>query len=267
MQLLVDCSNFGLIKFLFLLSSLSPYFTPAEDVANFLVSRHGIRVDLSYIEQNLMPSLAGAMDDSSEAVFDIVELASMLLIPHLRKMGALEDEYEVSDFFGKVLGMIISDVTGEDTKHFVLNRDTMREIMEFYGEEDVNDEIIDEMLRAAGADPKDDTNFDYRALLAATTADIQQVKLDWDSTITTHYDDVLDGTTLDTNLEDNDPDEEISKSQFDNAGKQVQRIFTFPTIDFVAENYRSKSFMVLLWLLVIVAFFAYAFAFQTTIGQ
>jgi hypothetical protein len=214
-----------------------------------------------------MPSLAGAMDDSTEAVFDIVEITSMLLIPHLRKMGALEDEYDVSDFFGKVLGMIISDVTGNTSEQLMLNRDMMREIMEFYGEEDVNDEIIDEMLWAAGADPKEDTNFDYRALLAGTTGDIQQVKLDWDSTITTHYDDVLDGTTLDTNLEDNDPDEEIFKSQFDNAGKQVQRIFTFPTIDFVAENYRSKSFNIILWLLVIVGFFAYAFEFQTTVGK
>lgn len=214
-----------------------------------------------------MPSLAGAMDDSSDAVFDIVELASMLLIPHLRKQAAKDDEYDISDFFSKVLNMIVTDVVGATGKHVVLNREMMREIMEFYGEEDVKDEIIDDMLRAAGADPKEDTNFDYRNLLAATTGDIQQVQLDWDSTITTHYDDVLDGTTLDTNLEDNDPDEEISKSQFDNAGKQVQRIFTFPTIDFVAENYRSKSFNIILWLLVIVAFFAYAFAFKTAVGK
>lgn len=214
-----------------------------------------------------MPNLAGAMDDSSDAVFDIVELTSMILIPHIRKMSAGEDEYDVSDFFNKVLSMIVTDVTGATGKHVVLNREMMREIMEFYGEEDVSDEIIDDMLLAAGADPKEDTDFDYRALVAATTSDIQQVQLDWDSTITTHYDDVLDGTTLDTNLEDNDPDEELAKSHFDTAGKQVERIFTFPTIDFVAENYRSKSFNIILWLLVIVAFFAYAFAFQTTVGK
>lgn len=214
-----------------------------------------------------MPSLAGAMDESSEAVvFDIVEIASMLLIPHLRKAAAAEDEYAMQDFFQKVLKMIVGDVTGESDR-IVLNKSTMREILEFYGEDAVPEEIIDEMLEAAGADPKNDTEFDFNNLIAATTGDIQQIDLDWANTPTTHYDDVLDGTTLDANLEDNDPDEEIAKSNFDSAGNEVQRIFTFPTIDFVAENYRSKTFNIILWLLVIIAFFAYAFQFQTAVGR
>lgn len=214
-----------------------------------------------------MPSLAGAMDESSEAVvFDIVEIASMLLIPHLRKAAAAEDEYAMQDFFQKVLKMIVGDVTGESDR-IVLNKSTMREILEFYGEDAVPEEIIDEMLEAAGADPKNDAEFDFNNLIAATTGDIQQIDLDWANTPTTHYDDVLDGTTLDANLEDNDPDEEIAKSNFDSAGNEVQRIFTFPTIDFVAENYRSKTFNIILWLLVIIAFFAYAFQFQTAVGR
>ncbi|KAI2490942.1 hypothetical protein MHU86_23630 [Fragilaria crotonensis] len=63
----------------------------AEDVVNFLLSRHGIKADLTYVERNLMPGLAGNIDESPDAVFDLVELASILLIPHLRKTGAEHD--------------------------------------------------------------------------------------------------------------------------------------------------------------------------------
>ena len=103
--------------------------------------------------------------------------------------------------------------------------------------------------------------------MQATTGDIQQVNPDWQDTPTTHYDDVLDGTVLDANLEDNDLDEEISNSKLDDAGNAVQRIFTAPTIDYVAENYRSKSFNAILWVTYIIGFAAYAFRFQTKVGS
>ena len=212
-----------------------------------------------------MPGLAGAMDESpdADAVFDITELASMLLIPHLRKEGAGEDPEQL---FGPVLDMIMLDVTGS-TKPAVLDRAMMKRIMAAYGEDDVPPEVIDEMLQAAGAAREGVTDFDYKVLVQATTGDIQQVNPDWQDTPTTHYDDVLDGTALDANLEDNDPDEEISKSKLDDSGNAVQRIFTATTIDFVAENYRSKAFNVILWVLVVVGFFTYAFQFQTALGS
>ncbi|KAI2490941.1 hypothetical protein MHU86_23629 [Fragilaria crotonensis] len=59
--------------------------------------------------------------------------------------------------------------------------------------------------------------FDYKKLVNATTADIQQYDPEWETRETTYYDDVLDGTSLDANLEDNDPDEELAKSNFDDA--------------------------------------------------
>jgi hypothetical protein len=52
-----------------------------------LASRHGIKADVDYVKQHLMPDLAGVLSahNDQESIFDIVELVSMLLIPHLRK--------------------------------------------------------------------------------------------------------------------------------------------------------------------------------------
>ena len=39
--------------------------------------------------------------------------------------------------------------------------------------------------------------------------------------------------------------------------RQVQRIFTFSAIDYVAENFRSVHFTMFLWVTVVVAYFSY----------
>jgi hypothetical protein len=260
----------------------------ADDVINFLTSRHGIKVDKKYVEENLMPGLAGVMDESPDAVFDLTELTSMLIIPHLRKVSSTlevteepvdqDDENRVKDddaaisntLFESVSQFILRDVNGSP-EPAILDRTLMMKIMSKYGESDVSTAVIDEMLLAAGVDPNNESNIlvylDAKSLQQATTSDVQQYDPNWENKATTFYDDVLDGTALDANLEDNDPDEEISKSKFDDAGNKIRRIFTFPTIDFVAENFRSKMFNVALWLLVIVAFFAYALGFQSSIGR
>ena len=210
-----------------------------------------------------MPGLAGDIDESPDAVFDIVELASILLIPHLRKTGAGDDR----DFlFDKVLKMITLDVTGS-SEPVRLDRTMMLNIMKTYGEDDVSSAVVDEMLNAAGVQENGSTMFDYHVLLNASTADIQQYDPEWETRETTYYDDVLDLTALDANLEDNDPDEELTKSNFDDAPDKIRRVFTLPTIDFVAENYRSKTFNVVLWALGVVAFVNYAYDFETSLGQ
>ncbi|KAI2493597.1 hypothetical protein MHU86_20955 [Fragilaria crotonensis] len=160
-----------------------------------------------------MPGLAGDIDESPDAVFDLVELASILLIPHLRKTGAGDD----SEFlFDRVLKMITLDVTGS-SEPVRLDRTLMLNIMKTYGEEDVTSAVVDEMLKAAGVQKDGSPMFDYKKLVNATTADIQQYDPEWETRETTYYDDVLDRTSLDANLEDNDPDEELAKANFDDA--------------------------------------------------
>ena len=56
------------------------------------MSRHGIRADKDLVENRLMPGLAEAMGDNPSAVFDIVELVSILVIPNLKKVANQEDD-------------------------------------------------------------------------------------------------------------------------------------------------------------------------------
>jgi hypothetical protein len=73
-----------------------------------------------------MPGLAGVMDDSSHVVFDLAELTSMLIIPHLRKISSTleiaersneqyaenKTEDDSNNLFVSVSQFILMDVTG-----------------------------------------------------------------------------------------------------------------------------------------------------------
>jgi hypothetical protein len=131
--------------------------------------------------------------------------------------------------------MIVLDSTGSHDP-IQLNHETMKQILETYGEEDVSDEVIDEMLLAAGV--KESTEFDSVKLIQATVGDTGQYMLDWENRLSTHYDDVLEGTTLELQDKNEESDEELlSGSMLDADNNEVRRVFTFPTIDLVAENY------------------------------
>ena len=259
------------------------------------MSRHGIRADKDLVEKRLMPSLAGAMGDNPSAVFDIVELVSILVIPNRKKVANQEDAaIDQQKLFGNVLKMILSDVYGSANQPPpILNRETMIEILETYDEVDVSPQIIDEMLRAAGVQPgqddddddqnKDASRFNIDALMNATTGDVPQFNNEWVDSATTHYDDVFHGTTLDGKNDtpslhglrksvggkSSEDDSGIPQAMEGMEGGDVtqdalKRVFTFPTIDYVAENYSSKFFVVLLWVLTIVAYFVYFLGLQTS---
>jgi len=261
----------------------------AEDVIHFLMSRHGIQADMDFVKEHLMPGLAGALGDSSVAVFDIVEIVSILLIPYLKNEG---EEYVASkdnppaNIFGKVLGMILKDAStteSVDEKPF-LDRAMMQNILEAYGEFGVPPEVIDEMLVAAGAPlGEDPARLDAEMLMKACTSDIVHYNSQWDKSATTHYYDVFHGTTLDADEEDAPSaptgfrgnikhtiskdlaDEEVAKSKFD-GGSCVKRVYTAPSIDGIAENYNSKTFVTVLWLLIVVIYFTYILGLTSVAG-
>jgi hypothetical protein len=229
------------------------------------MSRHGIQADLDFVKEHLMPGLAGALGDSAVAVFDIVEIVSILLIPFLKSEGErVADDPE--NVFGKVLSMILKDATGSAERP-VLDRAAMQNILETYGEFGVPAEVIDEMLAAAGAlGEEDPARLDAKMLMKACTSDLVQYSSHWDKTPTTHYYDVFQGTTMDAggsdptairrNTSNTLADEEGTKSKFDGS-KNVKRVYTAPSIDGIAENYSSKTFITVLWVLVVVAYFTY----------
>ena len=236
------------------------------------MSRHGIQADIGFVNENLMPGLAGALGDSSFSVFDIVEIVGILLIPHLKREDASVDSPD--SLFSKVLRMILKDATGS-TETPILDRALMQNILETYGEFEVPAEIIDEMMLAAGAH-QNPTHFDAMTLMKACTGDTTQYNIQWDTTFTTHYDDVFQGTSLDglkgttsssnTQRAKNDDVEDFAaKSKFDE-GQQVKRVYTAPSIDGIAENYNSKTFVTTMWVLVVVVYFTYILNLTSSLG-
>jgi hypothetical protein len=274
----MQCLLLRLKKFVFNLNSLRSCFASyaAEDVVHFLMSRHGIQADMDFVKEHLMPGLAGALGDNPVAVFDIVEIVSILLIPYLKNEREAGDPENV---FGKVLGMILKDATGSVERPF-LERTVMRNILESYGEFGVPLEVIDEMLVAAGAIGEDPARLDADMLMKACTSDLVQYDSHWDKTPTTHYYDVFHGTTLDADedaptairgsatqgLSKDLADEEGAKSKFDGGGN-VKRVYTAPSIDGIAENYNSKTFITVLWVLVVVVYFTYILNLTSAIAS
>ena len=178
----------------------------------FLASRHGVKADLDFVKERLMPSLAGALGetkttniDNNKSVFDIVEMTSLLLIPHLLQLvNDPNRRAERNVFFGRVRDLILADVTGSNEAADApplqsLNRAFVRQLLEFYGEERVSQRAIDDMLAAAGVrDDFGEVLFSAEALAKATTGDVWRYRAtQWDESLTTHFDDVFHGSVLD----------------------------------------------------------------------
>ena len=237
------------------------------------MSRHGIQADIAFVNEQLMPGLAGALGDCPFSVFDIVEIVGILLIPHLNRQDESVDTPD--SLFSKVLNMILKDATGS-TEIPILDRALMKNILETYGEFEVPAEVIDEMMLAAGA-IQNPTHLDAMTLMKACTGDTAQYNTQWDTTLTTHYDDVFQGTSLDglkgtassshaLKSKNDDVEDFAGKSKFDE-GQQVKRVYTAPSIDGIAENYNSKTFVTTTWVLIVVVYFTYLLDSTSALGR
>jgi hypothetical protein len=63
-----------------------------EDVVYFLSSRHGIQAHPDLVEQDILTNLAGDFGSNSSQVMDLCQMASILLLPHVKKLAAAMDE-------------------------------------------------------------------------------------------------------------------------------------------------------------------------------
>lgn len=246
----------------------------AEDVTTYLISRHGIQADKEVVEQRVMPGLAGATSEHASPVFDMPELVSLLLIPHLKKLATSNDEADIEELFGCTFNTLMSDVYGSAFKDPpVLNRDTLTRILESYGEVDVPPQVIDEMLEAAGATKdSEEVVLDVAALVRATTSDLDRYDNNWSESYSTHIQDVFEGTTPDAaGVLDNKGKDTLDQMEKEVAQEPDQVSFyrsvtTLASIDYAAETFTNKTFVPLLWLLTVVLYFLYFFHLGTTLS-
>lgn len=150
------------------------------------------------------------------------------------------------------------------------------------------------------------TTFDKYSFARALTSDVQSYDVDCETSLTTHYYDVFKTIYstkeevgirrsslpfwLSRSKDDKDSEntlggdvtggpEQSSQSQSVNGemlenGKEgnenlrpVETAFTFPAIDYVAGTYRSKRFVIALWVCGVATYFAYLWNFQVAFGR
>ena len=143
-----------------------------------------------------------------------------------------------------------------------LTRDLLRQIFTYYGERDlVQDEtFLDQMIEAAsGGDP--DPHLNAETFLRGMNHDIKLYDVLNESKFQTHYEDVfglvsyeknhpiLNHGNLERKEEDLEPDN-FDLSLPTDKPSSIERVFTFPQIDFLADTFRSRTQYIFVWLAV-----------------
>jgi Fe2+ transport system protein B len=198
----------------------------------------------------------------------------------------------------RVLAVLVSEV--ETPK---LDREFLKQVLEFHGEVHVDDETLDVMIEVAGGQ---DTELTTASLLRALTSDVTLYHTEWTDRLSTHYQDVFSsfrqGTRVtsthgmsndeenqeniehlsvhEENIVDglkaemkkhttsNHNEETSSSSLRDKTESQpLRKLYTASAIDQVADTYSSQSFTVILWASMIIVYLAYFWDFDLSWGH
>lgn len=151
-----------------------------------------------------------------------------------------------------VLEMILHDATG-NTELQPLTKDLLKQILVFYGEIDMadDDDLLNEMIAAASGGESHDVEgkqlmLDKYTFARALTADVELYNTENENRVTTNFYDVYGN---------NAP--QSSEEGEDDSVQRANTVWTFPSIDYTADTFRSKSFVILLWVTWIISYFAY----------
>ena len=170
-----------------------------------------------------------------------------------------------SDLIENVLEMMLHDATGTITPQ-PLTKELLRKLLMFYGEPDMADDdaLLDEMIAVATEGAAEDVEgnpvmLDKYTFARALTNDVGLYKIENEESVTTNYQDVFQTSTpiepKKSHTKDGLCEEEV---------QPVKTVFTYQSIDYTADTFRSKSFVILLWVTWILSYFAcrYLLAFE-----
>jgi hypothetical protein len=201
---------------------------------------------------------------------------------HIRRVKLANERKPDSGIIERVLNMILNDATGDATPK-PLTKELIKTIFAAYGENELvdDDDLINDMILAASGG-KEDAVLDHVAFARALSGDVQQYDINSETEVTTNYFDVF-RTFYSTkskkkgrfSLRSNpNPtalfrDEEESGHTMPNGEsvREVEREFTAASIDYTADTYRSKMFVIILWMTAVVTYFAYVSPSQGTFGR
>lgn len=215
----------------------------------------------------------GSDENDPESVLDLCHMVSLLIIPHLRKIQDQGGKQAQNDLFGKVLKLILEDVTGDpNMTEFVLEKDFMRQIVESYGELDVSDELIEAMIQHAGGGIEGKVVLNMETFVRALTDDVQKYNPESEERWSTHYEDVFGYQAPPTKVVIVGQDAGVDKigkgmnTLEDGPQKQrtITHVYTAPAWDHTADTYRSQTYTILLWTGLVATYLSYVEAFDLT---
>eukprot|EP00578_Thalassiosira_sp_NH16_P024367 CAMPEP_0181084446 /NCGR_PEP_ID=MMETSP1071-20121207/4699_1 /TAXON_ID=35127 /ORGANISM="Thalassiosira sp., Strain NH16" /LENGTH=989 /DNA_ID=CAMNT_0023166179 /DNA_START=39 /DNA_END=3004 /DNA_ORIENTATION=- len=168
-----------------------------------------------------------------------------------------EDRWPDSDLIEFVLKMILTDVTGDD-KPKPMTKDLLRKIFAFYQEHDVveDEALLDEMISVASKMNMDDDEkgtvpmLDKFTFAHCLTDDVRKYDVSNERKCSTNFSDVF----------------QDEKQQTDKSA-EVKTVWTAPSIDYAMDAFRSKSFVILLWVNWALFFYVYMSTSTGGIGQ
>jgi hypothetical protein len=260
---------------------LSFFYSIVTDVVNLLRSRHGLLANPDICRQSILVDLAGEFHpDEPLLQLDLVQVVALLLIPHFLKNG----------IDGKALEQVLLVLTSE-VESPILNREFLKQVLDFHGEVNVSNKTLDDMISAAGGEG---TKLDTTSLLHALTSDVTLYHAEWTDRLSTHYQDVFSSVVQDdkpVEQEDAGSEDEEQVVATDNTSSahptvreetimdglkqeiskhrsihsddsnvdepMLRKIWTASSIDSVADTYSSQTFTAILWASFIVVYLAY----------
>lgn len=256
------------------------HFPAAQDIAYYLTSRHGIVVSTEVVKKAIMVELSGELEVQPAYKMDLVEAVALLLIPYL--LNHASDD-KAARAIQQVLNVML-----HETKSSRLSREFLKTLLDYHGEEEVSEQVLDSMMEAAGGEG---TELNVTSLTQALTSDVTKYGVDWDERLTTHYQDVFSEppnneivnrnkdenkvnrastTQLQPSASGRDEENGMSNDSTDiSKTRQLpfKTVWTAPAIDFVADTYYSQTYSVLLWVCMVMVYLAYFWNFDLKWGE
>lgn len=225
-----------------------------------------------------------------KSFMDLTQILSLLLVPELLKANRSlttqklqnndddaspfafhakrEKHWPDIDLIDNALRIMLHDATGDGNPR-PLTKETLRQILIFYGEIDTaNDGIVlDDMLAAlrdksdTSADDETPILFDQIAFSHALTQDVKQYNIDSENDLTTNFYDVFESLKGKCNKTTNffsrlNP---FKTEEIGTSSTLIERVFTFAAIDYTADSFRERAFVVTLWLTWTLTYLAYVY--------
>ena len=172
-----------------------------------------------------------------------------------------EPRWPDCDLIQQILTMILTDVTGDDTPK-PMTKELLKRIFIYYKEHDIaeNDQLLEEMISVASnigqkeqiIDDEDEENgvvnnnetpmLDKFTFAHCLTDDVRRYNVENENKSSTNYSDVFDSS---------------SNSKEDDKCNTVKTVWTAAAIDYAVDTFRTKSYVVLLWINWAIFYFVY----------